>query len=38
MPRTGSTCEGSHAGCRDMELFIGIVSDAEPADRLDIAV
>ena len=31
-------CEGSHAGYRDMELFIGTVDIAEQADRLDIAI
>lgn len=31
-------CEGSHAGYRDMELFIGTVNDAEQADRLDLAI
>jgi hypothetical protein len=31
-------CEGSHEGYRDMEIFIGTVSDADRADRLDIAI
>jgi hypothetical protein len=31
-------CEGSHAGYRDMELFIGTVNDAEHADQLDAAI
>ena len=31
-------CEGSHAGYRDMELFIGTINNVEQADRLDIAI
>lgn len=31
-------CEGSRAGYGDMALFIGAVSNAERADRLDIAI
>jgi hypothetical protein len=31
-------CEGSHAGYRDMELFIGTVDNVEQADRLEIAI
>ena len=31
-------CEGSHAGYRDMELFIAAVEDTGQADRLSIAI
>jgi hypothetical protein len=31
-------CEGSRDGYRDMELFIGTVSDPGRADRLEIAI
>lgn len=31
-------CEGSHEGYRDMDLFIGTVTDADRADRLDTAI
>jgi hypothetical protein len=31
-------CEGSRSGYRDMELFIGTVSDPDRADRLEIAI
>jgi len=31
-------CEGSHDGYRDMEMFIGTVSEPDRADRLEIAI
>ena len=31
-------CEGSHAGYRDMELFIAGIEDPDTADRLSIAI
>lgn len=31
-------CEGSRDGYRDMEMFIGTVSDPDKADRLEIAI